>query len=454
MNHQTPPQDEKQKQNANQQHEEETGMRMLLQRAGKAVVKNWGTKLIALMIAIVLWATLIAQDPSLTREKVFEGVNISVTGEDTMKRNGYIVVSDLDKALDDAYLRVEVPQLQYNTVTSSPFNARIDLSRIKATGKQTLNVSTTNTSMYGSVLEIEPASIEITVEEYVTRYRIPVTVTIKGEMPEGYYATTPSVDPPMIAVSGPKSLVDSVVRAEAVLDLSELPAQEGSMRTAVPIILQGADGKAINSKLLETTSESVLLDSIVLDQTIYAQRQIAVSDIALVTGMPAKGYQIKNVTVTPSNIIAAGYTENLNAIDTLYASASVSVEGATESFTQRLSIRKPSELAYLSADSITVAVEIGPVITSKTYERQSVSVANLPKGMKANLLTNRVNITITGPMLWIDALRSDRLTLTVDATDLPPGSYELPVLCTITDSEGVGYSVDISPAFIQVEIKE
>ena len=445
MNHQTPPQN---------QNEHENGLRMILKRIGKGMLKNWGTKLTALLIAIVLWATLIAQDPSLTREKVFEDVTISVTGEDTMKRNGYIVVSDLDKVTGGAYLRVEVPQLQYDTVTSSPFNARIDLSRIKTTGKQTLNVSTTNTSMYGSVLEVEPSSVQITVEEYVTRYRIPVKVTIEGAMPEGYYATTPSVDPPMIAVSGPKSLVESIVRAEAVLDLSQLPAEEGVMRTAVPIILQDANGKPINSKLLEATSESVLLDSIILEQTIYAQRQIAVSDIALVTGVPAKGYVIKAVTVTPSNIIAAGYSDSPNMIDTLYASAPVSVEGATESFTQRVSVRKPSELAYLSADSVTVAVEIGPAITSKTYERQSVSVTNLTDGLKASMHVNRVNITITGPMLWIDALRTSRLELTVDASNLPAGSYELPVLCTITDSAGVSYSVDIAPAFIQVDIRE
>ena len=136
--------------------ENESGIRMLVTRAGKAVEKNWGTKLVALLIAVVLWATLIAQDPSLTREKTFEGVTISVTGADTMKRNGYIVVSDLDRVLDDAYLRVEVPQLQYDTVTSSPFNARVDLSRVKTTGRQTVNVLTTNTSMYGTVLEVEP----------------------------------------------------------------------------------------------------------------------------------------------------------------------------------------------------------------------------------------------------------------------------------------------------------
>jgi YbbR domain-containing protein len=292
------------------------------------------------------------------------------------------------------------------------------------------------------------------VEEYVTRYRIPVSVKMEGEVPEGFYATTPSVDPPMIAISGPKSLVEKIVRAEAVLDLTTLPAQEGNVRTAVRISLQNSDGEPVESRLVEMTSESVLLDSVVLEQTIYSQRTIPVSELALTTGTPARGYEVKQVTVTPSTIVAAGKAENLDVLDALYPSSYVSVNDAVQSFSQRVAVRKPSELAYLSADSITVAVEIAPIITEKAYERQKVTVANLPDGFKATMVTNRANVTVAGSMLWVEGLRSADLTLTVDASGLPAGSYELPVLCAIKDSEGQTYTVSMEPAFIQVDIVE
>lgn len=449
MMNQQPPHD-----NHESKQESNDSLRAMLLQMVKGLTKNWGMKLIALLIAVVLWAGLIAQDPDLTREKVFEGVTIGIAGEDTMKRNGFIVVSELNDQLVDATLRCEVPQLQYDTVTYAPFNARIDLSRVKATGKQSINVTTTNTSIYGSVKEVEPSKIEIMVEEYVTRYRIPVSVKMEGEVPEGFYATTPSVDPPMIAISGPKSLVEKIVRAEAVLDLTTLPAQEGNVRTAVRISLQNSDGEPVESRLVEMTSESVLLDSVVLEQTIYSQRTIPVSELALTTGTPARGYEVKQVTVTPSTIVAAGKAENLDVLDALYPSSSVSVNDAVQSFTQRVAVRKPSELAYLSADSITVAVEIAPIITEKAYERQKVTVANLPDGFKATMVTNRANVTVAGSMLWVEGLRSADLTLTVDASGLPAGSYELPVLCAIKDSEGQTYTVSMEPAFIQVDIVE
>ena len=69
--------------------------------SGKQILKaikhvlfhNGWVKLIALLISLVLWAGLISQDDSLTRDKTWQNVSVSITGEETMKRNGYIVVN-------------------------------------------------------------------------------------------------------------------------------------------------------------------------------------------------------------------------------------------------------------------------------------------------------------------------------------------------------------------------
>ena len=42
-----------------------------LRRVRSILLENWGTKLLAIFIAVALWAGLITQDPALTREKVF-----------------------------------------------------------------------------------------------------------------------------------------------------------------------------------------------------------------------------------------------------------------------------------------------------------------------------------------------------------------------------------------------
>lgn len=430
----------------------ESGWRGLLQAVARFFLHQWPFKLLSLVIAIVLWSGLITQDPTLTREKIFTGVTIAVSGEDTIKRNGLIVVSDLDEVTQDAKLRVEVPQMQYASATASNYNARIDLTRIQETGVQKVKVLTTSSSTWGSVIEISPETVEIEVEEYITRYRIPVSVVTVGEAPEGFYAASPSLDPPQVTVSGPRSLVDRVVRAEATLDLSTLPAREGLMRTSVPFHLLDSDGQVIQSDLLEITSESVLVDSVIAEQYLYAMREIDMSTLGLTKGEPATGYEIKTVTVTPATITAAGWSANLDVLDTLYADSYVDVTGASESLTEMIRVRRPSELTYLSSDTVTVAVEIGPVIQSRTFEDLKLSVEGTGSEFDSSLEKNRASVTITGPQLWVESLRSSDLSLSCDASGLTAGVYELPIICNAKDSDDVAFDVEVVPRTVQVEI--
>ena len=53
------------------------------QRLWRLIYHNWPWKLLALFLALCLWAGLITQDPTLTRERVFTDVTVSVVGADT-----------------------------------------------------------------------------------------------------------------------------------------------------------------------------------------------------------------------------------------------------------------------------------------------------------------------------------------------------------------------------------
>ena len=154
---------------------------------GKALIHNWQWKLLSLFLAVCLWSGLITQDESLTREKIFNDVSINVTNADTLRRNGFIIVSGLDD-LPAVRIRVDVPQKNYNTVTASNYNLRIDLSRIRETGEQTLQVLSSSSSNYGTVTDISVESVAVQVDEYITRSRsredervLIAEITEKGE---------------------------------------------------------------------------------------------------------------------------------------------------------------------------------------------------------------------------------------------------------------------------------
>ena len=390
----------------------------------KAVSK----KLLSLLLAVCLWAGLITQDPNLTRERRFTNVPITLTGEDILRRNGLIVLTGLEEEnLQLESFRAQVPQRSYDSVTVSNYNPRIDLSRISQTGEQDVKVLFTSSSTYGTIEGANPENFRIVVDEYVTNYRVPVRLNLIGDYPEGFHAASPVLEPGTVSVSGPRSLVDQVVTVQVDFDLTSLTPRAGVSRLAIPLKFMDEAGNPIESKLLEAASANTVLRTITVEQRLYESKKLNVSYNAMLTGEPARGYEVTNVTAEPSGIIAAGDPAVLETIESIFADDPISVSGKSESFAAVITLRKPAELAYLSAKTATVYVEIEPDIVSRDFSDVRISVKNVPTGLKATLPQKDTTVTVTGPMLLVEAIRSNNLQLSVDVTGLEAGEHVLPV---------------------------
>ena len=427
----------------------------LLQRIWQTLYRNWPWKLLALLLSICMWVGLILQDPTLVRERVFTDVPLNVTGADTLRRNSsLIVVSGLESENLNARLRVEVPQREYSSASYSNYNPRLDLTRITGAGEQTLRVVTTSSTTYGSVQDVSPSTVTVMVEEYVTNYRVPVSVNVIGDYPEGFYGSAISLDPSIVTVSGPRSLVDEIVRAVVDYDVSRLTARAGQVRTARTMKLLDRDGREIVSDLVEVTSANIVLRTIVLEQTLYPTRSFAISTEGLTTGTPALGYRIANVSIEPSTLNAAGDEEVLAGLESLFVSTPVDVSGKTESFTQTVRGRKPSSLAYLSSDTITVTVEIEPVIISRTFGNTKLSVRGTGSGLKASANARSISMILTGPQQALKQLRTGQVVAWVDVTGLEAGEYTLPVQLHLEEADASGITFEATPATVTVTLSQ
>jgi len=437
---------------AQTEHSLKKELKQLPRKLWRIISHNLPWKLLALVLAVCLWAGLITQDPTLTRERVFTDVPVSVTGSDTLRRNGLIVVSNMEEASALVRLRVEVPQREYNSVTTSNYNPRIDLSKVTETGEQALKIATTSSTTYGIVAEVYPDSINVTVDNYVTSYRLPVTVNAVGEYPTGFYGTVPTLDPSIVSVSGPESIITKIARVVVDFDVSRLPAQSGLVRTALPLSYEDADGNPIDNSLIEATSSGVLLRSIVVEQQLYPTKSLSLNSLALTTGTPAAGYEVKSVTPTPNVLIAAGDESALNALDSLFLEHAVDVSNRDTSFTAEVKVRKPSELVYLSTDSVMLMVEIGPSLSAKDFSDVPLTLSGMDTGLNATCESKTVSVTVTGPKLKFDSLKSTALKAYVSTAGLAAGTYALPVQLSIRDVDEQSFTYAITPQNVSVTI--
>ncbi len=341
----------------------------ILQILKHLVMHNGGFKLLALLISVTLWAGLISQDESLTRDKTFNNVSVNIAGTDTMKRNGFIVTDDLNEKLSDVTAVAAVPQQQYERADISTYNVRLDLSRISETGEQEIRLQSTSSATYGRIVSLNPASINVNVEEYVVRYRIPVSVSIKGETPEGWYMATPSVDPPLVAVSGPRSLVNSISRARVFVDPDEIEWTEGSSVFSAGLKLYNRSGDEASNPLLEVSYDGVMLDSVVLETTILPTRSYDVASMIGTINSVEDGFELKAVHVSPESLTVAARSEVLDQMKELALSEHfVNLAGLSETTNFQIRVSKPSEDAILSNDIITVTVEVVPAGTADEPE--------------------------------------------------------------------------------------
>ncbi len=415
---------------------------------------NWGWKVLSLFLAICLWAGLIMQDPNLTRERRFTSVPISLVGEDTMRRNGLIVLSGLeDDKLQLESFRAQIPQRSYNSVTAANYNPRIDLTRITETGEQDVKVLFTSSSTYGTVESSSPDTFPIVVDDYVTSYRVPVSLNPLGQYPAGFYAASPIMEPSTVAVSGPKSLVDQVASVQADFDRSSLTPKAGTTRLALPLRFYDAQGNQIDSRLLEASNANTVLRTITVEQRLYASKTIDVSQTALIEGTPASGYEVKSVSTVPSTLIAAGDPAVLENIELLLVDTPVSVKGMSESFTADVRISKPAELNYLSSNTVSVQVEIGPVITTTEFTEKRINIENVPTGLSASANERYATVQVTGPQLTIRNLRSSHFRLVVNASELTPGVHKLPVEVVMENGSTEPLSFAIFPANIELTLE-
>ena len=420
----------------------------------KVAKHNWPWKILSLLLAITLWAGLIMQDPTLTREVVFPEAKVAITGADALRRSGYIALSQND--IHTVRMKADVPQRVYNEVTEAFYYPRVDLSRIDEEGEQTLRIQTNATTTYGEITSLTPETISVVVEKYVTNYRVPVTIERIGEYPEGYYGKEPTAYPSTVSVSGPESLVSQVSYANVPFDVSILPSRSGNNRHALSFSLCTAEGEPITSEMLEVTSTGVLQHSIIVEQELFATKMMHVNTENILKGKVKSGYEVKSIAISPSEVVVAGTEDTINKLESLYLQSSVDMANRSESFTTQIAIKKPEGITYMQPNYVTVSIEIAPLMKSVTYQNIRVDLLGGRGEYHYTLSDANVDITITGPKLSIDTLRSKNIDAFVNIPNDIEGETELvvPIDVQNTHEDAVNMTYKIQPDTVTLVVKK
>lgn len=338
-----------------------------LNKIKKTLTHNLGWKITSLVLAVCLWGGLIAQDATLPRDKVIDGVRVQIINTQALRTSGLVVTGGLDENAT-VRIRARVPQRYYSTANAANYTARLDLSQIQSTGEQTLKISASsaNNSLYGSVAEVYGSEVTVQVEEYAVQTRVPVEVRLTGTAPEGIYPSALTYSPQYVDVGGPKEVVNAAVRCVVEYDQSALSTSRNPNAANLPFVFEDVEGRPLDGTYLTASSigQTAVLQRIAVNQYAYTMTQVPVGADSIVKGTPASGYRVTGVQVTPTSISIAGretaLAPYLQADAKIFPYEQIDVDGRQQSISTFLALRLPGNMEYVSNSVVQVLVTIEP----------------------------------------------------------------------------------------------
>lgn len=419
------------------------GIQKLLIHLRRALSHNLAYKLLSVFIALCLWGYVIYANPSITRDKVLSGVDITVTGQTVLSSRGFALATDLASALSSARVTVRVSQSAYPLVSTDNVHVELDLSTLRKTGKQAVRLRGTTT--YGTVGQVWPDQIEVEVENQDQRY-VPVNAQITGTRAEGYWYNVSRVNPSQITVTGPTSLVQQVSSAQVDVDVSGRTF--GSSRLA-QLRLLDAHGDPIEADYAlsrSTSSVTVALD-------IYPTKQIEVKATPeeSTKGSVRRGYTLESIEVNPSTVMIAADQSLLDTLDHLTIEP-VDVSGADRPFTQIVNIAMLKDIKNPSSDQVSVTVNIVEQELTRRYSNLEATLSGVGTNLTASWSSPKLEVRLSGPYSAVQSLSRNDLVIWVDLTGYGPGVYDLPVQVRADNFPDLTITAD--PATVRVTLTE
>jgi len=400
----------------------------------REALTNLATFFLALLLAFFIWMSASeTQDPIRTR---FFEVPLEFVGLPA----DFALVNL--PARQTVQLRLEGPDSVLQEYSVEDFAATVDLSQIPAGEQVSVPITVSMLREGADISFITPEQVDVLLEQQVTR-EIPVELDIRGSVARGHSQGESLIEPPMIRVSGPASRINELSFALVTIFLNS--TAETIVETARPIFYDLA-GRVASVTELELSRNDVTVTIPVEESAGFADKLITV----VWTGEPAPGHRLLSVTADPPSVLVEGRPAQVNRLGSVRTEP-IDITGLTESFQQTAVLDLPGSITVDPDQTITINIEIEPILTTSTYNRVP-ELRGMRPGFQAEMEPSQVRVVLFGPLPVLDSLSEDDIRVTLDLFGLSPGTYSIVPDVDVPD-RGIEIR-SVQPAAVSVTIAE
>lgn len=397
------------------------------------ITKNWGLKIASFLCAAGLWLVVTnINDPIVSFRVSDVPVTIRNAGLITDKGQVYEILDGTD-VID--VVTVSAPRSVIDALDKSNVVAVADVNDLTSvdTIPIKLSINKYNDKLDGIKGNID--SVKLSIEEKQTR-SLPLRPSTIGEVKEGYMVGDVTTDQNLIRISGPKSVISTISKAQAEVNISGF---NSNINTDADIRLYDEEGKEVKAANIEKSISKVRVNVEILQV-----KEVPIT--CVVTGTVSDGNQFTGeVSYTRNAIRVAGKSKVLDHVNAIeIPEGIVDVAGAEENVTISVDIQDYLPEGVVLADAeFDGMVEITAHVEQETQRSVRVPVNNiiftgLPQDYKAVITEpeNECSIMLAGLASNLETVTAEDVTAMIDLdawmedegmTEMTEGSYWIPV---------------------------
>lgn len=388
----------------------------------RSFYQHWALAGFSLFAAFAIWFVVEdVENPRVTARFPAEGVPASIPVEarnagDLIMKESFTVAVVIEGRGDDL-----------ENLVPGDFRAFVDVQGMQPGIDELREVKVEPRDGDLRVIEVIPSTVRVTVVEPAER-EVPVTIRRSGQVAAGYQEDEAGVtlDPSSVIISGLPERVSSVRSVDLDVNLSGV---RDNTTVEGDLVARSQSGAEVVVTITPPRAKAVLQ----IEQT-FAQRTLPVA--VLTTGEVAAGYAITGIKVEPATVLVTGPRAVVGGLTNLTVAA-VDVSGAKTDQTLIRNIDVPQNTS-LGRASVTVTVEIKPLECSGVANAPCSGATyvvgptfeNTPAGLSHSGLYS-VDVTITGPLPQLRALKLTDVRVTVSLSGGTTGTRSYPVTVTL-----------------------
>lgn len=407
---------------------------------------NLGLKIMALVFAALLWFIVVNVDDPI-EPATFKNIAVQLTNTQVVTNGGYTYIVQDDTQTVNVVVKAKRSTL--SKISAEDIIATADMKEMQYETLVPIKVSVTGYDK--CTAEATPRNLKVKVEKYTDKV-FPLTVSASGAPRDGHVIGEITPNPDKVQVKGPESLINSIDKAVAKVDVSGV-SKTGTM--PAELLYYSSDGSLVDKSSL---SDNVGKEGVTVDVTVLNIKNLALK--FSVSGEPESGYVYSGLTCEPEKIQVCGTAEALSQISSLeIPSSELDISGLAEKMEKTVDI-----LPYLPPGIELVDETANNVIVTVSIEEEGTRTIELPaesvrvENLKDNLLISyepdtKIELQFRGAKQALDALvLKDEVYIDMRSRT-KPAKYDVPVNVNIPDDVKGEVTLSKRP-MLRVTVKE